>query len=294
MKDFSGIGFVGLGQMGQPMASRLADVPGGLTVFDVDAATAATLVTRGATMTSSVAHLAERCDLICVMVGDDEEVRCVVTESLLSARPGTVLLLHSTIRPATAVELAGHAALLDVHLLDAAVAGGPAAAEQGRLTIVVGGPEDRFEAVRPVLDRMGDLVLRIGDVGSGVRAKLARTLVQQVSYAAAGEAARLAEAAGIDPAVLGHVVRHSDAALGGPGAVLWRESTGPFAQNDPLGAVYGRMLAVGERELRLAVELADELAVTTPLGHLALEELGPALGFPRPAVPPQGRGGDPA
>jgi 3-hydroxyisobutyrate dehydrogenase len=269
------------------MAARLTDLRGGLTVFDLDPSKAATLVLRGARVASSVAHLAELCDLVCVMVRDDRELRTVVAELLPEARPGATVLVHSTVRPDTVVDLAAQAAAVDVHLLDAVAAGGPSAAEQGRLALLVGGPVDRLEAVRPVLERMGDLVLHLGEVGSGTRANLARTLLQYVAITAAGEAARLAEAAGINPAVLGHVVRHSDAVGGGPGTVLWRETTAPMGEDDPWLAVYGRVRSRGEKDLHLAVELAGQLGVDTPLADHALRALGPALGFPAATVPPQ-------
>jgi 3-hydroxyisobutyrate dehydrogenase-like beta-hydroxyacid dehydrogenase len=280
MNEPYGVGFVGLGQNGHPMASRLIDVRGGLTVFDLDPSNAATLVLRGARVASSVAHLAELCELVCIMVRNDVEVRAVVEELLTGTQPGTTILIHSTIRPDTVVELSQRAAAIGVHLLDAAATGGPSAAEQGTLAILVGGPVEPFEAVRPVLERMADLVLHLGDVGSGTRANLARTLLQYVAITAAGEAARLAEAAGINPAVLGHIVRHSDAVGGGPGTVLWRETTAPMEEDDPWRVVYSRVRARGEKELHLAVELASQLGVETPLADVALRGLGPALGFP--------------
>ncbi len=287
MTEQSGVGFVGLGQNGQPMASRLLDVRGGLTVFDLDPSKAADLVLRGARVASSVTHLAELSQLICVMVRNDQQVRVVVQDLLAGSRPGTTILIHSTIRPDTVVELSRYAAAAGVHLLDAAATGGPSAAEQGRLAILVGGPRETFETVRPVLDRMADLVLHLGDVGSGTRANLARTLLQYVAITAAGEAARLAEAAGITPAVLGHIVRHSDDVGGGPGTVLWRETTAPMQQDDPWWVVYSRVRSRGEKELHLAVELASQLGVETPLADVALRGLGPALGFPDANVPRQ-------
>ncbi len=288
MTDPMRVGYVGLGAVGHPMAARLTDVPGGLTVFDVDAGRAASLVMRGAQMASSVPHLAERCDLICVRVPGDELVRSVVTELLFVARPGTTILLHSTVRPETVVDLASEAARLGVNVLDAAVIGPPSAAEQGRLVLLVGGPESRFVAVKPVLDRMGDLVLHVGEAGVGTRAKLARNLLQYVAFAAAGEAARLAEAAGISPALLGHIVRHSDAVMGGPGAALWRETTALMGEVDPWREVYGRLRRMGHHELRLAVQMAARLGVDAPFGELALRELAGSLGFPPDQpVPPQ-------
>lgn len=273
------VGFIGLGALGRPMASRLLDVPGGLTVFDSRPERAAGLVMRGARVASSVAHVGEVCELVCIRVSDDREVGAVVLELLESVRPGTTLILHATMRPHTAVQLAERAARLDVHVLDAAVMGPPSAAEQGRLALLVGGDEARAAWARPVLERMADQVLHVGGVGAGIRAKAAAKLVQYVAFAAAAEGARLAEASGISPAVLGHIVRHGDSVVGGPGSVLWRDTTAPMAEDDPWRDIFTRLLIHGERELYLSLELADQVGVDTPLAELAVLSLAPDLSF---------------
>jgi 3-hydroxyisobutyrate dehydrogenase-like beta-hydroxyacid dehydrogenase len=168
-------------------------------------------------------------------------------------------------------------------VLDAALSGGSLAAEQGRLAFLVGGPAEGLETVRPVLARMGDLVVHCGAAGAGTRARLAHNLLHYVSLAAAGEASRLAEAAGIDQAVLGEVVRHSESVTGGPGSLMWRDTAGPMAEDDPWRSVFGRLFDLGARDLHHAVELATVLGVDTPLADVSLRELGPALGLGEPA-----------
>src|SRR5207247_3562581 len=96
-------------------------------------------------------------------------------------------------------------------VLDAPVSGGAMGARNGTLAILVGGEKAGFAASREVLERMGELVVHVGPVGAGTAAKLARNLLHFVAFTAATEAARLAEAAGIEPALLGKVVRHTDA-----------------------------------------------------------------------------------
>jgi 3-hydroxyisobutyrate dehydrogenase-like beta-hydroxyacid dehydrogenase len=137
--------------------------------------------------------------------------------------------------------------------------------------------------MRPVLARMADLVVHCGAAGAGTRARLAHNLLHYVSLAAAGEASRLAEAAGIDPAVLGQVVRHSESVTGGPGSVMWRDTAEPMAEDDPWRSVFARLWAVGARDLHHAVELASLLGVDTPLADVSLGELGSALGLGEPA-----------
>lgn len=280
--ETTSVGFVGLGGMGQRMATRLLDVPGGLVIFDPDVEAATPLVERGATMASGVAHLAELSDVVCVRVPSDELTRQVVGE-LLAAAPDITVAVHSAVRPETVVALAAEAELIGATVLDAALSGGPTAAEQGRLAFLLGGSVEGLEAMRPFLARMGELVVHCGAVGAGTRARLAHDLLHYVSVAAAGEASRLAEAAGIDPAVLGQVVRHSESVTGGPGSMMWRDTAEPMAEDDPWRAVFGRLFAVGARDLHHAVELASQLGVDTPLADLSLRELGPALGLGEPA-----------
>lgn len=276
------VGFVGLGNIGGPMASRLVDVPGGLTVFDLVPEAAARLVEKGAVLADSVKHLAGQTDVICVMVQNDEQVRAVLGEVISSAAPGTTVVVHSTIRPDTAVDSARLAEKSGVHVLDAPVSGGPMGAESGRLAVMVGGSEEGFVRARSVLDRLGDLVLHLGPAGAGTHAKLARNLLHFVSFTAVGEAQRLAEAAGINPALLGQVVRHSDALTGGPGAIMWRDTAAPMAKDDGWWSVFQHVRVLGEKDLTLATELGDRLGVPTPLADYALQGLAPALGFPAP------------
>jgi 3-hydroxyisobutyrate dehydrogenase-like beta-hydroxyacid dehydrogenase len=257
------IAFVGLGQIGTPMAKRLDDP----LVFDVN-----TAATSGFKRVAASLDELAGAEVVCVMVRDDEQVLDVVGQ-VLAANPAATVLVHSTIRPDTAIELA---ALGDV--LDAPVSGGPMGAADGRLAIMVGGSDTGFARAKPVLERLGDLVVHLGPAGAGTHAKLARNLLHFVSFAAAGEAARLAEAAGIDPAVLGQIVRHSDAVTGGPGAIMWRSTTESLAEDDGWFPIMSHVRALGEKDLSLAAELATALAVDTPLAGLARQRLADELG----------------
>jgi 3-hydroxyisobutyrate dehydrogenase len=126
---------------------------------------------------------------------------------------------------------------------------------------------------------MGDLVVHAGPIGAGTAAKLARNLLHFVAFTAATEASRLAEAAGIDLVALGKVVRHTDAITGGPGAIMWRDTTAPLAPQDAWFAIVEHVRQLGEKDLALAIELGDRLGVDTPLADLALPRLGPGLGL---------------
>ena len=122
--------------------------------------------------------------------------------------------------------------------------------------------------------------MHAGPTGAGTQMKLARNLMHFVAFTAATEAQRLAEAAGLDLVELGHVVRHTDAITGGPGAIMHRETTAPLASDDFWFGVFEHVRALGEKDLGFAVELADRLGVDVPLARLALDRLGPGLGIP--------------
>jgi 3-hydroxyisobutyrate dehydrogenase-like beta-hydroxyacid dehydrogenase len=265
------VGFVGLGNIGRPMALRLVAAGLETHVHDVVAAPVEELVAAGATAAASVPDLAASVDVVCVMVRDDDQVRAVAAE----VGPGPVVVVHSTVAPGTPAEL--EAAGLTV--LDAPVSGGPMGAAEGTLAIMVGGSEASYAAARPALEAMGSKVVHAGPVGAGTRFKLARNLMHFVAFTAATEASRLAEAAGLDVKALGDVVRHTDAITGGPGAILHRDTAGPIDPDDFWHGVLSHVADLGEKDLRFATALADDLGVDTPLADLALIRLREGLGL---------------
>lgn len=281
MSQASGaVGFVGLGNIGKAMATRLLDWPGGLWVYDVDPEPAAELAKAGAQVAGSVAGLAARVDLVCVMVRDDEQVREVLGQVFGSGREGVTVAIHSTVAPGTPAQLADVAVRHGVRVVDAPVSGGPMGADEGSLAIMVGGSDDAYASCSRPLARMGAKVVHAGPVGAGTKMKLARNLVHFVSFTAATEAQRLAEAAGLDVAELGAVVRHTDAVTGGPGAVMYRDTTAPLAPEDFWFGVFDHVRALGEKDLRHAVELAEELHVDVPMAREAAGGLARGLGLP--------------
>ncbi|MFE7226701.1 NAD(P)-binding domain-containing protein [Nocardioides sp. NPDC057577] len=278
-------GFVGLGNIGKPMALQLAGTDGiELWVHDIAPEPVAELSAAGAKATASVADLATAVDVLSVMVRDDDQVREVLAEVLAAVgdRPEgapLTVLVHSTVAPKTPAELAATAQPHGVHVLDAPVSGGPMGAAEGTLAILVGGSPEAYAAAGPVLAAMGSKVVHAGPVGTGTRFKLARNLLHFASFTAATEAQRLAEAAGLDLVALGDVVRHTDAITGGPGAIMHRDTTAPIEETDFWHGVFGHVTALGEKDLGFAIALADELGVEVPLARLARERLAPGLGL---------------
>ena len=274
------LGYIGLGNMGAPMAKRLVDWPGGVTVFDVRAEAMTPLAEAGATLADSVADVATA-DIISVTVLNDEQVREVVGKLAAHAKPGTAIAIHSTISPDTAIELAEQLAPQGIHIVDAPVSGGGGAAEKGELAVMVGAEREVYERIKPAFKQFASMVVHAGEPGAGTRMKLARNMLTFISYAAACEAMTLAEQAGINLQQLGRVVRHTDAQSGGPGAVIVREN---MAALEPDNFLYGPLAHardLGEKDLSLALALGEAVGVDLPMAEMALKNLAAGLGVPR-------------
>jgi 3-hydroxyisobutyrate dehydrogenase-like beta-hydroxyacid dehydrogenase len=272
-------GYIGLGNMGAPMAARLVEWPGGLTVFDVRTDAMTPLVEAGASVADSVADVASA-DIISVTVLNDAQVRQVVAELAEHAKPGTVIAIHSTISPETAVELAEQLRPQDIHIVDAPVSGGGAAAGKGELAVMVGADREVYERIKPAFKQFASMVIHAGAPGAGTRMKLARNMLTFTSYAAACEAMRLAEQAGIDLQQLGRVVRHTDALTSGAGAIMVRDDMRPLDHDHFLYEPFLHARGLGEKDLSLALALGEAVSVDLPLARVALDNLADGLGVP--------------
>lgn len=279
MTDDVRLGYIGLGNMGAPMAKRLVQWPGGLVVFDVRAEAMTPLAEVGATLADNVADVAAA-DIISVTVLNDEQVREVVGELAANAKPGTVIAIHSTISPETAVELAEQLRPQGLHIADAPVTGGGGAAEKGELAVMVGAEREVYERIKPAFKQFASLVIHAGEPGAGTRMKLARNMLTFTGYVAACEAMKLAEASGLSLQALGRVVRHSDAQSGGPGAIIVREDMKDLTPDHWLYDAFTHTRGLGEKDLSLALELGESVDVGLPLAQIALQNLAAGLGVP--------------
>jgi 3-hydroxyisobutyrate dehydrogenase-like beta-hydroxyacid dehydrogenase len=273
------LGYIGLGKMGAPMAKRLVDWPGGLIVYDVRAEAMTPLAEAGATLADGVADVAAA-DLISVTVLDDAQVREVVGQLAANAKPGTIIAIHSTISDTTAVELAGELKQQGLHVIDAPVSGGGGAADKGELAVMVGAERDVYERIKPAFKQWASMVIHAGEPGAGTRMKLARNMLTFTSYAAACEAMKLAEAAGLDLQALGRVVRHTDALTGGPGAIMVRDDMKDLGPENFLYQPFLHTRGLGEKDLSLALALGEAVSVDLPLAEVALQRLAAGLGVP--------------
>jgi 3-hydroxyisobutyrate dehydrogenase-like beta-hydroxyacid dehydrogenase len=237
------------------------------------------LAEKGASLADSVADVAQA-DLIHIVVLTDAQVREVVEELAAHAKPGTIIAIHSTISPDTAVELAERLRPAGVHIVDAPVSGGDRAAKKGELAVMVGADDAAFAAVQEPFSRWASLIVHAGEPGAGTRMKLARNMLHFTSFVAACEALQLAAGAGISLQDLGNVVRHSDKQTGGAGMVMFRDDAEPLAPDHFLYQPFLHTRALGEKDLGLALALADELNIDLPLAQLAMQNLAAGLGVP--------------
>lgn len=169
------LGWVGTGVMGSSMCAQLLAKGYPVTVSTRTRTKAAALLEAGATWADTPEEVASNSDVVFTMVGYPADVREVIlgSQGLLSgARPGAVLVDMSTSEPALAVEIAERAETLGVHTLDAPVSGGDVGARNATLSIMVGGPREVFDAVRPGLDVMGATIVLQGDHGAGQHTKM--------------------------------------------------------------------------------------------------------------------------
>jgi 3-hydroxyisobutyrate dehydrogenase-like beta-hydroxyacid dehydrogenase len=276
------LGYIGLGNMGAPMAKRLVDWPGGVIVYDVRVEAMTPLAEAGATLADSVADVANA-GIISVTVLNDEQVRDVIAGGnglARYAKPGTVIAIHSTISDTTAVELARQLGPEGIHIVDAPVSGGAGAAEKGELAVMVGATDEAFALVKPAFKQWASLVVHAGDPGAGTRMKLARNMLTFTGYAAVCEAQKLAEAAGLNLQDLGNVVRHTDKLTGGPGAIMFRDDMKPLQAEHFLYEPFLHTRGLGEKDLSLALALGDTVGVELPLAEVARNNLAAGLGVP--------------
>jgi 3-hydroxyisobutyrate dehydrogenase len=207
------IGFIGLGNMGAPMASNLLKAGHELTVFDLVPEAVDKAVSEGATAAADIAAVA-RCgaELVITMLPAAHHVKAVYLEGdgLLAHVPAGVHLIDSsTIDPMTARDVAANAADRGNPMLDAPVSGGTGGAQAGTLTFMVGGEEPAFGFARPVLEVMGRNIVHCGAAGNGQVAKMANNMLLGISMIGAAEAMSLGVSMGMDPEVLAGVINTS-------------------------------------------------------------------------------------
>jgi 3-hydroxyisobutyrate dehydrogenase len=195
------LGFVGLGNMGSRIAQRLLDHGYQLAIYDLDSSKAESIAAHGGIVARNILELARTADVLLSCLTNDEAVRSVYTGSegvFAGARPGTIVLEMSTIAPETSRELHKLGAQGGVEVLDVAISGSTPAAEQGILTLLVGGDQDLFNAAQPIFQTIAKQYFLLGGPGSGTAMKLVVNTLLGLGMQAIAEAVVLGEKTGLD------------------------------------------------------------------------------------------------
>lgn len=201
MRRSLSVGFIGLGLMGKPMAKRILAAGYELTVHNRSRGPVEELVALGARAASSPRELAERSEVVITMLPDSPDVEKVVLGPggvVEGARRGSVVIDMSTVSPAVEIAISEKLRERGVEYLDAPVSGGTSGAEAGTLTIMVGGSEEAFERVLPILRCMGRTIVHMGASGAGQLTKLCNQIAVSVNLLGTCEALLLASKAGLD------------------------------------------------------------------------------------------------
>lgn len=268
------IAFIGLGNMGGPMAMNLQKAGHTLSAFDLSKDACAKFAADGLPIAASAAATLDGAEIVVSMLPASAHVDGLYLGSdgqpgiLEKIAPGTLVIDSSTIAAATSRKVAEAAAKKGVAVIDAPVSGGTGGAIAGTLTFMVGGSEADLERARPVLEKMGANIFHAGAAGAGQTAKICNNMLLGILMIGTSEAIALGVANGLDPKVLSEIMRRSSGgnwALEKYNPLPGVMETAPASKNYAGGFGTDLML----KDLGLAQENAAAVRASTPLGGLA-------------------------
>ena len=256
------IAFIGLGNMGAPMAANLAKAGHQVTGFDTAARP------EGLTLADSAAAAAQDADVVITMLPNGQILRSVADQVIPAMKPGAVLCDCSTVDVDSARAVADRARAAGLGALDAPVSGGIGGAQARTLTFMVGGPDDAFATVRPLFDIMGQKAVHCGDAGAGQAAKICNNMILGVTMIATCEAFALADKLGLDRQKMFDVVSTSSGYSWSMNAYCPAPGVGPKspADNDYKPGFAAELML---KDLRLSQQAAAAVDADTPMGELA-------------------------
>ena len=268
------IGFIGLGNMGGPMAINLVKAGHNVKVFDLSAAAIASVVAAGGQAAVSAQNAVQGAEVVISMLPASQHVESLYLGRegqiglLASMTKGTLVIDSSTIAAATSQKVAQAAQAAGIDFIDAPVSGGVGGAVAGTLTFMVGASATQLERARPVLEKMGANIFHAGDIGAGQTAKICNNMLLGILMIGTSEAMALGVANGLDPKVLAEIMRRSS---GGNWAL---EKYNPYpGVHEAAPASKGYAGGFGTdlmlKDLGLAQENATAVKASTPLGGLA-------------------------
>ncbi|MEM7491008.1 MAG: 3-hydroxyisobutyrate dehydrogenase [Pseudomonadota bacterium] len=259
------IAFIGLGNMGAPMARNLIAAGHDVTGFDTAAKP------DGIPLAASAAAAAKQADIAITMLPNGDILRAVATQILPALPDGAVLLDCSTVDVASARAVADQAATHGIQTLDAPVSGGIGGAEAGTLTFMVGGPDDALAKAQPLLDIMGGRTVHCGPAGNGQAAKICNNMILGATMVATCEAFALADKLGLDRQAMFDVVSTSSGQSWSMNTYCPAPGIGPTspADNDYRPGFAADLML---KDLRLAQQAAEAAGSPTPMGAAATAE----------------------
>ncbi len=265
------ITFIGLGNMGGPMAANLVKAGHQVTVFDLSKAAVEALVAEGAKTADTAHGAAEGAECVITMLPAGQHVEAVYLgdDGLLARLPaGTLVIDSSTIAPETARTVAEAAKAQNLEFMDAPVSGGVGGAKAGTLTFICGGDEATFNKAKPILEGMGKNIFHAGAHGSGQVAKICNNMLLAILMAGTSEALALGAKNGLDPAVLSEIMKQSS---GGNWALNVYNPWPGVMEGVPASRDYqgGFLVNLMAKDLGLAFDNAVKNQASIPMGALA-------------------------
>lgn len=265
------VAFIGLGNMGAPMAQNLLKAGFKLSVFDLVAESVAQLVEAGASAASSASDAVKEADVVITMLPASKHVEGIYlgADGLLAKIPSKALIIDcSTIAADSARKVAAAASAHGLAMIDAPVSGGTGGAIAGTLTFIVGGEAADLERARPLLEKMGKNIFHAGTAGAGQVAKIANNMLLGIAMAGTAEALALGVANGLDPKVLSEIIAKSS---GRTWAIELYNPWPGVMENVPSSKGYAGGFGVDLmlKDLGLAAEAAVSTQSVIALGELA-------------------------
>jgi 2-hydroxy-3-oxopropionate reductase len=265
------VGFIGLGNIGKPMAINAVKAGFDLMAYDLRSEPLSELSGLGARIARSADEVGEHGEIIEIVVVDDAQVEAAVLGeggALSGARPGTIIALHSTVHPRTIRKVAERASAKRVTVIDAEVSGGERGAVAKSLCYMVGGDKAAFERCRPLFATSGANIFHLGELGAGAATKLAHNLIVYANMLAASEGMLLAERAGVPLETMQQVVRAG--AAQSRVADHWSQQR---KMKDSYTTGPRGLMELMHKDLRLALELGHDLGVSLPGAALTQQSL---------------------
>ena len=266
------VGFIGLGNMGLPMANNIIKAGIEVKAFDLSADAMRRAEELGMATKNHASEVTENIDALITMLPNDKAVENIyLKEDLIEQiSQNTIVIESSTINPEVSIKVSKKATEKNISMLDAPVSGGVKGAESGTLTFIVGGDEADLQKAAPLLDIMGDKTFYAGQAGAGQIAKLCNNMLLAIHMCGTAETIAMGVNNGLDPAVLSEIMKNSS---GGNWSL---EKYNPYpgvmkgapASNSYSGGFLNSLML---KDLNLAEELAAQSKSNTPMGRLAKE-----------------------